>query len=40
LAPVFLLPVVMVFHKERVSLRAAAGAVIAVSGSALLVVRG
>lgn len=36
LAPVFILPFVILIHKERVSPRAAIGAVIAVSGSALL----
>ena len=39
LAPVFLLPCVVVIHKERVSARAVAGAVIAVAGTALLFFR-
>ena len=39
LAPIFLLPCAAVLYKERVTLRAAVGAVIAVGGSALLFVR-
>ena len=38
LAPIFLLPVVAVVYKERISPRAAGGAVLAVAGSALLFV--
>lgn len=37
--PVFMIPAVALIHGERVSLRAAVGAVIAVAGSALLFVR-
>ena len=37
--PVFMIPAVVVIHRERVSLRAVLGAVMAVAGSALLFVR-
>ncbi len=37
--PVFMVPAVVLIHKERVSLRAAVGAVMAVAGSALLFAR-
>lgn len=40
LVPVFILPFVIVIHKERVSPRAALGAVVAVAGSAVLFFRG
>ncbi len=39
LAPVFLLPIVIVVHKEHVSPRAAIGAVLAVAGIALLFIQ-
>ena len=36
ITPVLLIPIVIFFHKEKVSFRAIAGAVIAVGGVALL----
>ena len=39
LVPVFILPVVVVVHKERVTLRAVIGAVVAVLGAALLFIQ-
>ena len=38
LTPVFILPVLMLLHKERISARAALGAAVAVLGTALLFV--
>ena len=38
LTPIFILPTVAILHKERVSLRAVAGALVAVIGAALLFV--
>ena len=39
LAPVFILPVVVIVHRERVSLRAVVGAVVAVLGASLLFIQ-
>ena len=39
LAPVFILPVVVILHKERVSARAVVGAFIAVLGATLLFIQ-
>jgi drug/metabolite transporter (DMT)-like permease len=38
-APIFVIPLVMIFHKERVSLRAVAGAAAAVAGIGVLTLR-
>jgi len=38
-APVFVIPLVVIFHRERVSLRAVAGAIVAVAGVAVLMIR-
>jgi drug/metabolite transporter (DMT)-like permease len=39
LLPIVIIPFVMVIHKERVSIRAAIGAVIAVAGVAILFIK-
>jgi len=39
LTPIFILPAVMLLHRERVSPRAAVGAILAVVGSALLFIK-
>lgn len=39
MAPIFLLPAVFIIHKERITLRAAFGAMIAVAGSAMLFIQ-